>query len=107
MPAKKKTSSPTTPAASQPASPKKAAARKTAVAVPATESAAEVPAVRKAVAKKAPVAEAAVPAPVPGLVGDEVARVAYLNYCSRKAKGLPDDPEGDWLAAERQLHIRE
>lgn len=91
MPAKKKTSSPTTPAASESASPKKTAAKTAA---------------KKAAAKKAPAAVAAVPDPVPALTCSDIERLAYLNYCSRKAKGLPDDPEGDWLAAERQLKVR-
>lgn len=34
---------------------------------------------------------------------EAVAHAAYLNYRRRIEKGLPGDPHGDWLEAERQL----
>lgn len=34
---------------------------------------------------------------------DQIARAAYLNYRRRVEQGLPGDPHGDWLEAERQL----
>ncbi|MBM3863810.1 MAG: hypothetical protein FJ385_07680 [Verrucomicrobia bacterium] len=36
---------------------------------------------------------------------EAVAHAAYLNYRRRIEKGLPGDPHGDWLEAERQLGL--
>ncbi len=34
---------------------------------------------------------------------DDIAAEAYYIYRERVAKGLPGNPESDWLAAERKL----
>ncbi len=52
----------------------------------------------KKVAKKA-----AKKAPKKSLSFDEIAAEAYYIYRERSAKGLPGNPESDWLAAEKKL----
>jgi hypothetical protein len=88
---------------------KKAAATKEAPAVePGVPAAKEAPVAKEAPAKKAanktakkdPAPKAATSAPKPSKEKD-VAKAAYLNYMDRKSKGLPGDPVGDWLAAEK------
>jgi hypothetical protein len=97
MPAKKPTPAPdsSAPAAkkapAKKAAAKKAPARKTAAAKPAAET----------VAPKAAPKPVAKPAPAPS--HDEIAREAYLNYRSRKDKGIHGDAHGDWLDAEKKL----
>lgn len=68
-------------------------------------------AAKKAPAKKAAAKKTTIPAkksaakkvatPKPSL--DLIARAAYLNYRRRVEQGLPGDPHGDWLEAERQM----
>lgn len=93
MPAKKST--PASDAA--PATP--AAAKKAAKKAPA----------KKAAAKKAPAKQTAAAATAPQSQSpaspsqQEIAHAAYLNYRSRKERGLPGDQHGDWLEAERRL----
>lgn len=97
MPAKKPTPTPESSApAAKKAPAKKAAAKK----APAKKAAAAKPAAETPVAKPAPKA-AAKPAPAPS--HDDIAKAAYLNYRSRKEKGVPGDSHGDWLDAERKL----
>lgn len=97
MPAKK-----TTPAtdSSAPAAKKAPAKKAAAKKAPAKKAAAAKPATEPAAPKPAPKA-AAKPAPAPS--HDDIAKAAYLNYRSRKEKGLPGDSHGDWLDAERKL----
>ena len=49
-------------------------------------------------ATKQAVVKAAKPSP------DALARAAYLNYRRRVEQGLPGDPHGDWLEAERRYN---
>lgn len=58
--------------------------------------------VAKKVAKKA--AKKAVAKKTNRAAGfDDIAAEAYYIYRERVAKGLPGNPESDWLAAERKL----
>ncbi len=102
MPAKKPSPTPDSSApAAKKAPAKKAAAKKAAAKkAPAKKAAAEKPAA-------APVAPKAAPKPAvkaaPALSHDEIAKAAYLNYRSRKDKGLHGDAHGDWVDAEKKL----
>ena len=58
----------------------------------------------KKAAKKAAAPKAEKP-PAPGKAGHSVEVAAYLNYRSRIEKGLPGDPIGDWLAAEKSPDV--
>ncbi|PAW66565.1 MAG: hypothetical protein B9S38_13560 [Verrucomicrobiia bacterium Tous-C4TDCM] len=60
----------------------------------ATEAAAKPPA-KKAAAPKAEKSKTT------GKAGHSTEVAAYLNYRSRVEKGLPGDPIGDWIAAEK------
>ncbi len=56
---------------------------------------------RKATKKAAKTAKASPAKPAPTF--EEIATVAFLKHLNRLAAGLPDDPTGDWLEAEREL----
>lgn len=56
----------------------------------------------KTAAKKAP-KKAPKKAAKKALSFDEIAAEAYYIYRDRSAKGLPGNPESDWLAAEKKL----
>jgi hypothetical protein len=77
----------------KPVAKKAAKVAKKAVAKKATATKTAAPA-KKAAAKKVATAK-------PSL--DVIARAAYLNYRRRVEQGLPGDPHGDWLEAERQM----
>lgn len=88
MPAKKKTSKKAAKKAAKKAT-KKVAKKTTKKAVKkATKKA-----TKKAVAKQTSRAAGF----------DDIAAEAYYIYRERVAKGLPGNPESDWLAAERKL----
>ena len=92
--AAKKTTKKKAPAKKAPA--KKAPAKK----APAKKAAKKVAkkAAKKAAAKKAPKKKAAKKASF-----DEIAAEAYYIYRERVGKGLPGNPDSDWLAAEKKL----
>jgi len=73
------------------AAPAKKAAKKTATKT----------AKKAAPAKKA--AKKAEKKPAKSASFDEIAAEAYYIYRDRVAKGLPGDPQSDWLAAEKKL----
>jgi hypothetical protein len=58
----------------------------------------------KKAAKKAAAPKAGTP-PAPAKPGPSIEVAAYLNYRSRIEKGLPGDPVGDWLAAEKSPDV--
>jgi hypothetical protein len=75
----------------------KKAAKEAAPKTPAKKAA-------KKTAKKAAAAKAEKP-PAAGKAAHSVEVAAYLNYRSRIEKGLPGDPVGDWLAAEKSPDV--
>ena len=85
-----KAQQPTGPETAKDAAPvaKKAATKAATKAVDKTAT----PATKQAVVKAAK------------LSPDALARAAYLNYRRRVEQGLPGDPHGDWLEAERHYN---
>lgn len=99
MPAKKAASTEPTPPANKTAAKKSPAKKAAAKKAPA-------PAMRAAVPPAEPIPSAATATRQAAALRpsrDQIAHAAYLNFLKRKERGLPGDPAGDWLDAERQL----
>jgi hypothetical protein len=102
MPAKKSATTPATPPVPTSAPVKKAAATK----VPVEKTAAKKTAAKTPVSKAAPAAAQAVAKSSPASARptrEQIEQAAYFNYRTRAEKGLPGDPQSDWVAAERKL----